>query len=75
MTSRTHKSGNQVTTTYRDASGRTAMTSRSVTSGNTTRKTFRDKTGKKVMFSTKTTSEREGSYCRESEYAKTRYYL
>ena len=34
-----------------------------------------EKTNKKVTFSTRTTTEREGAYCRESEYAKTRYFL
>lgn len=38
-------------------------------------KYFLEKTNKKVTFSTRTTTEREGAYCRESEYAKTRYFL
>ena len=38
-------------------------------------KYFKEKTNKEVKFITKTTREQEGSYCRESEYAKTRYFL
>mgnify|MGYP003290704519 CR=1 FL=1 len=38
-------------------------------------KHFKEKINKEVKFTTKTTIEQEGSYCRESEYAKTRYFL
>ena len=38
-------------------------------------KYFKEKTNKEVKFTTKTTREQEGSYCRECEYAKTRYFL